>query len=341
MIRKRITLKDIAIETGFSVMTVSQIINGHKSTHASPENRKRILDVARRLNYQPNLNARRLVTKRTDSIGVLIDVLAPQFCWETLEILTALAKDSGYRLQVGIHHDSFETTVEHIHDFHGSGITTVICMAHTYPEFGAKIPALLDGFEHVIFMERPLAPSRFPYVAADHYTNFHSMATTMLKNGYRRIIVPRDDYKDTAYYESRRGLQDAFRESGVTFEETFWPTFLGIETCNSDIIENALEEILKYNPDVIVTLNDETAMEILKLLKKRNIRVPEEVAVFSSNYTRYCALTSPTISGIDYEPRELARTLFAMLFREPGEGASQCLLPSRLCWLESCPDRKR
>src|SRR5713226_9901725 len=64
-----VTLADIAREVGVSKMTVSRAINNNPLI--SPETRERVLEVARRMNYQPNQHARALATNRSYLIGVV------------------------------------------------------------------------------------------------------------------------------------------------------------------------------------------------------------------------------------------------------------------------------
>src|SRR6267154_2751135 len=65
-----VTLADIARELGVSKMTVSRAINNNPLI--SSETRKRVLEVARRMNYQPNQHARALATNRSYLIGIII-----------------------------------------------------------------------------------------------------------------------------------------------------------------------------------------------------------------------------------------------------------------------------
>ncbi len=64
-----VTLADIARELGVSKMTVSRAINDDPLV--SSETRARVLEVARRMNYQPNQHARALATNRSHLIGRL------------------------------------------------------------------------------------------------------------------------------------------------------------------------------------------------------------------------------------------------------------------------------
>ena len=67
--KKKISITDVAKETGLSVTTVSQILNG-KGERFSEKSRKRVLAAKKALGYSPDFSARGLVGKRGNSIGV-------------------------------------------------------------------------------------------------------------------------------------------------------------------------------------------------------------------------------------------------------------------------------
>src|SRR3989337_1939693 len=67
MIKKRVTIKDVAARAGVAYQTVSKVINGQ--VHVLPETEARIWDAARELGYKPNHNARNLRTQRSRMIG--------------------------------------------------------------------------------------------------------------------------------------------------------------------------------------------------------------------------------------------------------------------------------
>ena len=335
----RATLKDIAHETGFSIMTVSQVLNG-KENHASEKNRQLIREVARRLNYLPNLNARRLVTKKSNIIGLLIDYKAPSFYQEVMIHLENLTVTSGHRLQIGMSHDNFKSISSYIDDFRGNGITSMICLGHSYPDFGFKIPPLLEPFDRVVFLEKPSAASRFPYVAVDHFRNFYKLTAAMLQTGFRRIICIRSNYQDSAFCEARNGMMKAYEDAKLPFEEDFWCVTPCDGYLSQENAEFNLRIGLSKKPDVLILSNDISVLRTQRLLSRQGIRVPNDIALFSASQSNLAEITSPTISGIDYDAQRLADSLFKTLLRENDksnlEGLNQ-LIPSILNWRESCP----
>jgi DNA-binding LacI/PurR family transcriptional regulator len=69
-------MKQVAVLAGVSSATVSHVLNG--STYVSPRLRQRVLKVVRELDYQPNMLARSLKTRRTNLIGMVItDITNP------------------------------------------------------------------------------------------------------------------------------------------------------------------------------------------------------------------------------------------------------------------------
>src|SRR5918992_318680 len=90
-----VTLADIARELGVSKMTVSRAINNHPLINA--ETRARVLEVARRLNYQPNQHARALATNRSYLIGVVVPDLMHSYFAEICRGVEAVARPLGYK----------------------------------------------------------------------------------------------------------------------------------------------------------------------------------------------------------------------------------------------------
>src|ERR671921_640135 len=90
-----VTLADIARELGVSKMTVSRAINNHPLINA--ETRERVLEVARRLNYQPNQHARALATNRSYLLGVVVPDLMHSYFAEICRGVEAFARPVGYQ----------------------------------------------------------------------------------------------------------------------------------------------------------------------------------------------------------------------------------------------------
>src|SRR3954466_10724705 len=78
---KMVTVRDIARESGFSIATVSIVLNeAPLSRYVSVATKRRIKDVAQRLGYSPNQYARSLRGSRSHTVGVMVFDVTDPFC---------------------------------------------------------------------------------------------------------------------------------------------------------------------------------------------------------------------------------------------------------------------
>jgi DNA-binding LacI/PurR family transcriptional regulator len=90
---KRISLKQIAGITGYSITTISMVLNGISDKFSiSKDTRDLILGVAKQHNYQPNLHARSLRSRTTDIVGLMVPTLYNRFFSEMAERFESLAR---------------------------------------------------------------------------------------------------------------------------------------------------------------------------------------------------------------------------------------------------------
>ena len=89
-----VTLKDIAVKTGFSITTVSLVLN-NKKTRVSNQTKQLIKKVARELNYIPNQTAISLVRKESKTLGLIISDISNPFFSELSKGISAMAAEYG------------------------------------------------------------------------------------------------------------------------------------------------------------------------------------------------------------------------------------------------------
>ncbi|BBF43213.1 transcriptional regulator, LacI family [Lachnospiraceae bacterium KM106-2] len=108
---KKVTMRDIARETNVSLATVSYVLNHSEKEKISHTTRLKVLDAAKRLKYVPNLTARSLANKKSNLIGIILNMD---------EVSTASKKylyfDLVSELQDCIHQMGYDTVVAVTHE---------------------------------------------------------------------------------------------------------------------------------------------------------------------------------------------------------------------------------
>ena len=100
-----VTLKDIAEQIGVSNQVVSAVLNSKSNCRVSKEKRARILELAQRLNYQPNALASSLRSGKTRIIGVFVDSFAKYRTLRLLQEIERTATGLGYQMMTSFSHN--------------------------------------------------------------------------------------------------------------------------------------------------------------------------------------------------------------------------------------------
>ena len=101
---RRVTLREVAQEAQVSVATASLVLN-NKPSRISQPTQQRIRDVAKRLHYVVNENARGLVTNETRLIALIVPDIENLFFAALARCLEESCQAAGYELVIANSND--------------------------------------------------------------------------------------------------------------------------------------------------------------------------------------------------------------------------------------------
>ena len=123
----RATIKDIAVATGFSVTTISLVLNG-KAHKISDKTKKRILDAAEQMHYRPNQLAVSLVKKRSKTIGLIVPDIANVYFANMARGIDEACREHGFTVILCNTNESHERDVEYINMLADKGADGILYM---------------------------------------------------------------------------------------------------------------------------------------------------------------------------------------------------------------------
>ncbi|MDT2661421.1 LacI family DNA-binding transcriptional regulator [Enterococcus hulanensis] len=91
-------IRDIAKITGYSVSTISRVINNHP--YVDDKKRAKVLEVMAELNYVPNRSAQNLSYGKTKNIGVILPFVNHDYYDQMLSGIMQAAFDHGYQISL-------------------------------------------------------------------------------------------------------------------------------------------------------------------------------------------------------------------------------------------------
>lgn len=318
---QRPTLEQVAARAGTSRATASRVVNG--STRVSPQARAAVERAIDELGYQPNRAARSLVTRRSDSIGLVVTESEerifgePFFASLIRGVSDALAGTDIQLVLLLNRSDQERSRVKRFLSTHVDGVLLVSAHADE-----PLLEQLVNGSVPAVLAGRPLRPTSLPYVDVDNVHGAVEAVTYLIEQGRRRIATITGPQDMAAGIDRLAGYRQAVEDlRGI--DETMVATG-DFSTASG---ERAARELLERHPDLdaIFAASDLMAVGALQVLQRSGRRVPDDVAVIGFDDSVVATTTHPRLSSVNQPIGDLGRQMILRL-REALDGPS--LVPS-------------
>ena len=329
----KITIRDVAREAGVSVATVSRVFND--SGPVGEETRQRILDVATRLRYTPDSAARSLITRRTNTLGVLLPDLYGEFFSEVIRGIDPTAQRRGYHILVSRSHNDRRELEAAMRAMRGR-VDGLVVMS---PDIDAD--ALVDNLPAdcpVVLLNCAVEGSDFDSLNIDNFGGAHAMVSHLIALGHRRIAFIAGHERNHDAAERQRAYRAALEDGGIEWQEE-WER-------PGDFTEasgyRAAAEIagLSPRPTAIFAANDSMAIGALSALREAGVRVPEDIAVAGFDDIPIARYMSPPLTSVHVAISELGeratRTLLHAVEEKNRHRKHQETMPTTLVIRQSC-----
>jgi LacI family transcriptional regulator len=330
-----VTLADIARELGLSKMTVSRAINNDPLVSA--KTRERVLEVSRRLNYQPNHFARALVTNRSFLIGVIVPDLMHSYFAEILHGIGAYARASNFQIVIG---NSEEQVARELNEAEAlRWRTDGLIIAPSVPVSKADVyrSMLKDGTK-LVFIDRTLEGVDCPMVTTDNVKVGELATEHLIKLGHKRIGHLRGTTTSTSK-ERLEGYKQALSRYGIAFDKKL------VHECG--LMESdgyrAMKTWLKSgnHPTAVFAVNDPAAIGAMQAMTEAGIRIGEDIAIVGGGNIHYGDMLRVPLTTVSWSRGEMgqvaARLLIQLIEGSNGDATHQkVILSPSLVVRKSC-----
>lgn len=288
--KKNVSLKDIANHVGVSVSLVSYVLNGHaKKMRVGEEMAQHIVETARKLHYQPNLIAKSLKSKKSQTIGLIVGEIKYGYTIGIVRSIEEEAKKHGYTVIIGNSHEDLALLHELIQVFITRQVDGLIIVAAEQSE--AEIQYLKKKEIPFVLIDRIFPTVESNFIGIDNYRIAYDATQYLIKHGFRRIGMI--NYATTFFHlqERNRGYLEALKAKRFRYADK--PLLREIQKASYDAdVEKAIRELIAqpYSCDAIFFATDTLAITGLKTLIELKRKIPEEIAVISFDESEAFAL---------------------------------------------------
>jgi DNA-binding LacI/PurR family transcriptional regulator len=321
------TLDEVALLAGVSRATVSRVVND--SPRVSPEAREAVLAAVAELRYVPNRMARSLVTRRTDTIALVLNepntqVFSDPFFASIVRGVSATLADTDLNLVLLTAQDEREQEKVGRYARQGHVDGVILMSVHSndpLPDIlaAAGVPLVLCG--------RPFDDREVAFVDADNRGGAVAATEHLIGTGRRRIATITGPLDMIAGVDRFAGYESALGAAGHRLRPEL--------VAEGDFTEGggmrAMEQLLARSPDLdaVFVASDPMAVGALRALRAAGRRVPEDVAVIGFDDAAVAERCDPPLTTIAQPLADMTPLLTELLLRQiDGVGGAA---ESRIC----------
>lgn len=286
------TIYDIARKAGVSTATVSKVFN--KSGRISEKTRKRILEISKELNYQPNVLASALTGKKTYTVGLLIPDMVNPFFAELARSVEDRAHESGFNVVICNTDNDMRKEIKYVQLLRQKSVDGIIVATGVRND--AIWKELIAQQVPVALVAREMSVLSASTVLVDDFVGGYAAAAHLLERGHRRIAVIAENWSVTSSKERVRGYRHALEESGVPFDESLIVQSDFSVSAGKDAALSLFDRDVP--PSAIFACNDVLAIGVLQAAKQRDITVPEQLSVVGFDNTMLAEIADPALTTI-------------------------------------------
>jgi LacI family transcriptional regulator len=287
------------------VSTVSRALKDSPELH--PDTKKRIVEMAKSMNYQYNLLAQSLRISRSKVLGVIVPELTSHFFSSNISGIQDTAYKRGYNIMICQSNESYEQEKANIKTLVSSQVDGLLISLSRETKNYDHLQELYDREIPFIMFDRVTEEIPVSKVTVDDAHGAYLAVNHLLEQGCRKIAYfsgPEDLYISK---KRKEGYLEALKEFGISEKESrVYITDLTPEI-NRQITLRMLKE--EDRPDAIFAMIDPLAVDVMMVLKEKGIKIPEDIALagFTNNPTS--AVVEPsltTVSQPGYEMGQIA-----------------------------------
>jgi len=310
---KRATIKDIAKVTGFSIATISRVIN-NKGLFYSKSTYDKIISAAKSLNYYPDAIARGLKTSKTYNIAFLVPKTA-EFYSEIFLGIQDAANLSGY--SVAMYSSKFDEKQEKrnievilSNRLDGIIIATSLFDCKNFESISMSgIPA--------VTIEKFLKNPEVPSITIKNREISKKAVEYLISLGHKKIGFISEPLNMGKIESRLRGYKDALLGAGISNDDSL----VFINEClaeeNFDVCYEYIRSIFSKKIDLsaIFTSTDVIAIAAIKALSELGYKIPQDISIIGFDGLEITKYTNPTLTTVIQPRYEMGREAMQLLLK--------------------------
>lgn len=311
------TINDIVKKTGFSICTVSQVLNGHpKIRKMRSSTVKSILNAAKELEYTPSFAAKALATGRSYTLGLILGDIQDDVFSYFHAVFIEFARAAGCQVLTLVTDWNREKELAGIRELRARRCDGIFFGAGSLAAESA-LCAQLAG-EHYPIISYGAAAEGLSSVMIDYRPGIKDMVSRLIGRN-RRIIA----FLNTSESMRNTVIEEECRKHGMDYKCIPCPSIpdrRDLETF-ATLIANSRETAFVFSSSTY-------AMRTISVLHRQGISIPDKADIVGIGTERWSEYFIPALSTVTFDVNRMMKQSIETLLNYPEKGLAQLSFPT-------------
>ena len=307
---QKLTIQDIANLAGVAKSTVSRYLN---NGYVSKEKAMLIDKVIRETGYKSNFFAKRLKTKQSKLIGIVMPRLDSFSAGKLLTGFNIILQQMGYQALILISELNSQKELDNIYKLIQQGVDGIIVDSinindnHLKLINQANIPIIFTGQSH----------DKVNFIKVDDINAGKLMGEYIASLNHQQVVFlgvsPQDKAVGVDRYE---GFKQGFLANNPQGKISFVQTDFSFEQAY-----NLGDTVVSFNPSAVICATDNIALGLLRYFHEKKIHVPQDISLAGFGGYPVGSISYPSLTSLAFDYKHLgiktAEKLLSMLQNHP------------------------
>ena len=263
------------------------------------------------MEYERNMFSIGLIKKSSKTLGIIVPEFSRSFFPQVIMGAQQKAKEAGYNLIISQSDESYDTEVAN----------SKVMLVHQVDGLMVSITKETANFEHLKVFQRKGIPIVFfnrvcdemivPKVLVEDTQGAFSAVEHLIKRGKKRIAHLSGPQSLSISKKRQEGYTNALTKYKIPFDKKL--------IVNYDLTISNVEQHIDYflslepRPDALFAINDPAAIEAIRIIKKKGLKIPEDIAVIGFSNDIVSSFIEPALTTVEQPIQEMGRVAAQLL----------------------------
>ena len=309
---KKITLKQLAAISNFSVSTISKALSDNHEI--SKETKKKIKELAKFYNYTPNVMAQSLKSKKTKTIGVIIPNILSHFFAKVLAGIECEVTKKGYNMITCISNESYKKEAKSIQMLAAGSVDGFIVSLSKETQVKNNYKHIIEVIKNglpVVMFDRTSDEVKCDKVVINDFESAYNATKHLLDASCKKILFVSPISTTNVGFERAKGYSEAIKNHELKVSV---PKFINYTSHTH--LKNELEYYLDNDtPDGILAADELSAIFSMNHAISKGYKIPEEISIIGFTDGILSENSNPPLTTINQHGTKLGEIAVSTLIK--------------------------